>query len=311
MRVLNLVTSPDAEFFQLQVAALERRGVEQSTLGVGDGLTHTDQGMDSRSVFDYARFYSETIERSFGEYDLVHANYGLTAPPALLQSSVPVVLSLWGSDLFGPFGRLTRVCSRLADSVVVMSQDMADAVPARCHVIPHGVDLRQFRPFPGRQARSAVGWSQATHHVLFPYPKASEVKDYPRAERVVAAARERFDGRIQLHAIHGVPHARMPLYLNAADALLLTSRREGSPNSVKEALACNLPVVATDVGDVRERLRDIDPAHVCRTDEELVTGLVDALERGPASNGREAVDSMGMDAMGERLQAVYRSVLDE
>ncbi|QLG64085.1 glycosyltransferase [Halorarum salinum] len=309
MRVLNLVTSPDAEFFRLQVDAIRRHGIEQTTLGVADTLQHTKDEMDSRSVLDYLRFYSEALPHAVKGYDLVHANYGLTAPPALTQPYVPVVLTLWGSDLFGPFGKLSRWCARFADAVIVMSREMADALEVDCHVIPHGVDLQVFRPFPQRQARKVIGWEPSMKHVLFPYPKLSRVKDYPRALQITEAARECVDGPVKLQSVYGVPHERMPLYMNAADALLLTSRREGSPNSVKEAMACNLPVVATDVGDVHERLRDVDPSHVRRTDAGLVDALVDVLERGPVSDGRAAIRPLSVEAMGTRIRDVYRSVL--
>ena len=304
MHVLNLVTNPDASFFEQQVDALGRRGVSSTTLGVDGDRVVTDDDEAGRSVLDYGRFYGRVLRASTTPYDVVHANYGLTAPMALAQPNRPVVLTLWGSDLLGPVGRLSQWCARRADAVIVMSERMADQLDGPCHVIPHGVDLALFRPIPQRQARELVGWRDDAEQVLFPYPAQRPAKDYPRAERVVERARERVDGEIVLQTLHGVPHGRMPLYLNAADTLLLTSKSEGSPNSVKEALACNLPVVATDVGDVRERLAGVDPGHVCRSDDELVDGL----ERGEPSNGRDAVASLGLDGMGERIQSVYESV---
>ncbi|QLG60853.1 glycosyltransferase family 4 protein [Halorarum salinum] len=311
MRVLNLATSQDAEFFQLQVRALERQGIEGTTLGVPGDQEPTDDGMTSRSVADYLRFHTRVLRRSLDAYDVVHANYGLTAPAALSQPTRPVVLSLWGSDLLGEFGWLSRRCARRADAVIVMSAEMADVLDADCHVIPHGVDLKQFRPFPRRTACETVGWDHDVGNVLFPYPEQSPVKNYPRAERVVDAVRDRLDGDVELRTVYGVPHARMPVYMNAADALLVTSRREGSPNTVKEAMACNLPVVATDVGDVRERLDGVTPSHVRRTDGGLVDGLLDVLERGSQSNGRAVVRSLGLERMGRDIRAVYESALDE
>ena len=310
MQVLNLVTSPDAEFFRLQVRALERQGVEETTLGVPGQQRFTDDGVDDRSMLDYLRYYPQVLRRSFDSYDLVHANYGLTAPAALGQPNLPVVLTLWGTDLMGKYGRLGRLCARRADAVIVMSERMAETLPTDCHVIPHAVDLERFRPFPRRPAREAIGWRHDANHVLFPYPEQRRVKDYPRAKRVVETARDRYGDDVELQTLYGVPHERMPLYMNAADALLLTSRREGSPNAVKEAMACDLPVVATDVGDVRTRLAGVDGSHVCRTDGELVDGLVDVLDRGEPSTGREAIAPLGLEQMGERIRAVYESVLD-
>jgi len=311
MRVLNLVTDPEAQFYELQVDALRRLGIEETTLGVPGQRCPDGDGMRSRSVLDYLQFSVPALRHSFDGYDVVHANYGLTAPPAIAQPNLPVVLSLWGSDLLGEYGLLSRWCARRADAVVVMTPEMAEELDVDCHVVPHGVDLERFRPFPRRPAREAVGWRHDARHVLFPYAEAKEVKDYPRAERVVTAADERLAEDVVLETLHGAPHDRMPLYLNAADALLLTSRREGSPNSVKEAMACNLPVVATDVGDVASRLAGVDPSHVCETDEELVAGILDVLERGQPSNGRGAIASLGLEQMGRRLHEVYESVVED
>lgn len=308
MHVLNLVTNPQAPFFEQQVDALERQGVSTTTVGVAGTRETTDDETSSRSVLDYGRFYARVLRRAAGSYDVVHANYGLTAPMALAQPHRPVVLSFWGSDLLGNVGRLSRRCARRADAVIVMSRAMAGAIGTDCHVIPHGVDLDLFRPLPRGPARDAIGWERGVTQVLFPYAAKREMKDFPRAERVVDAVRSRFDGEIALQTLHGVDHARMPLYLNAADALLLTSKSEGSPNSVKEAMACNLPVVATDVGDVRERLAGVDASHVCRDDAELRAGLLDVLARGEPSTGRAAVASLGVERMGERIRAVYDSV---
>jgi glycosyltransferase involved in cell wall biosynthesis len=185
---------------------------------------------------------------------------------------------------------------------------MADELTVDAHVIPHGVDRDRFRPIPTRAAREAVGWDDDAATVLFPYAPDRTVKNYPRAERVVDRARERLDEQVTLRTLGDAPYERMPLYVNAADAVLLTSDSEGSPNSVKEAMACNVPVVATDVGDVRSLLADVEPSHVCRSDDELVAGLVDVLRRGEPSNGRR-VDRIGRDRMAERVLDVYGSVL--
>jgi glycosyltransferase involved in cell wall biosynthesis len=309
-QVLNLVTNDEARFYRQQVDVLERQGVETTTLAVPTGSLPWRSGDDTRSLVDYLRLYPRALRHSFGRYDLVHANYGLTAPAALAQPNHPVVVSLWGSDLFGTFGRLSRFCAHHADAVIVMSDEMAAALDDDCEVIPHGVDLSLFHPIPTAEARETLGWRPDARHVLFPYPPDADVKDYPRAERVVAAARERLDSDVELQTVSGVPHDRMPLYMNAADALLLTSRHEGSPNVVKEALGCNLPIVATDVGDVSLRLDGVDPSAVGETDEELVDGLVDVLGNPRRSEGRASVQSLSLERMGEQIRGVYGRVVD-
>ncbi len=309
MRVLNLVPTRESRFFQQQVAHLRDRGVEQTTLAVPGRKEYDDGDTSTRSPLDYARLYPRVLEESFGDYDLIHANYGLTAPHAVLQPNLPVVVSLWGTDLMGKYGWVSKLCSRFADETVVMSPVMADVLGGDCRVIPHGVDLEKFQPAPQSDAREELGWRDDAYHVLFPYPPERGVKDYPRAERVADGARDRLDGELALHAVTGVPHDEMPTYMNGADALLLTSRREGSPNAVKEALACNLPVVATDVGDVATRLDGVTHSRACSTDAELVDALADALAADERSNGREVVREVSIERTNERLYDVYREVV--
>ncbi|WP_277555945.1 glycosyltransferase [Halobaculum limi] len=309
IRVLNLVPSERSRFFRQQRATLANLGVEETTMAVPGHHGYDDGSTESRSVTDYARFLPQVVRQSFGEYDLVHANYGLTAPHALAQLRLPVVLSLWGTDLMGQYGWLTKACARHADAVIVMSERMAEELDQPCYVIPHGVDLDVFKPMPTDEARAELGWAEGVHHVLFPYPPGRGVKDYPRAQRVVDRVRDLIDGPVELHTVTGEPHERMPLYYNAADVLLLTSQREGSPNAVKEALACNLPVVSTDVGDVPERLAGVSLSRVATTDDDLVDGVATALEAGERSDGRAAAERVGAEATGRRYREVYEEVL--
>ena len=313
MRVLRLVTTPGKTFYEGETAALEAAGLDLTTVSVpGENTAHSTEatGSDYRSALDYLRHAASTFRHSFGDYDLVHASYGLTGPAALAQPNLPVVLTLWGSDLMGRLGPLSRWCARRADATIVMSDGMAAELGEPCHVIPHGIDLERFSPLPVDEARAELGWSEAARHVFFPYPRKRDVKDFPRAERVVARARDRLDAPVELHVAEGIPYDRMPLHMNAADALLLTSKREGMPNTVKEALACDLPVVSTDVGDVAAWLRDVEPSAVGRTDDDLADALVEVLARRERSNGREAVRHLAWPRVAERIVAVYRSVVE-
>lgn len=315
VRVLNLVTTPRSRFFRQQVAALDERGVEETTLAVPG---HHEYGAedDGRSALDYVRFLPAVLRYARREFDLVHANYGLTAPHAAVQSAVPglgglpVVVSLWGSDLAGRYGAVSRLACRFADEVVVMSPAMAAALDRPCHVVPHGVDLDRFRPAPAPAARDRLGWRDDASHVLFPYPEGRAVKDYPRARRVVDLAQDRTANDLVLHSVQGVPHDEMPTYYNAADALLVTSRREGSPNAVKEALACELPVVATDVGDVRDRLADVAACRVAEDDDELADGLLAAVTADTVPGARAAARDVSAEHCTDRLLDVYRAVVD-
>lgn len=305
MDVLALTTYDDSPFLNQQIAALERRGVSIDRLTVPGHVSASE----SRRVTDYLRFAPQVLREARNGYDLVHAHYGLTAPMALAQRRLPVVLTLWGSDVNGPVAPLSRFCARRCDEVIVMSEAMARDLGSDYTVIPFGIDLDTFRPRDHERARERVGWADDEHHVLFPYSPDRVVKNYPRAKRVVAAVDDRLDRPVKLQVVHGVDHERVPTYMNAADALLLTSKSEGSPTSVKEAMACNLPVVSLDVGDVRQRLTGVEPSRVVTTDSGLVRGLVDALEHDGRSNGREAASAVSQEATIDRVLDSYARAL--
>ena len=306
MRVLTLATNGRSRFYRQQVAGLRDRGHAVDAMVV----SQPDDAAESRSVATYARYYARVLAAARRGYDVVHANYGLTAPPAVAQPFAPTVVSLWGSDLMGRYGGVSRTAVRFADAVVVMSEEMAALVDRDCHVIPHGIDTELFRPIPREFARSEAGWEPDRHHVLFPYPRDREVKDFPRARRIVDAAGDAVERPVELHTISGVPHARMPVFYNAADALLLTSRREGSPNAVKEALACDCPVIATDVGDVADRLDGVTHTAVDDDDDQLARRLAGVLASGARPDGRAAIAPLGVERQLDRLVEVYRSVAD-
>ena len=310
LRVLHLVTAREV-FFDQQINVLEQKGVD-CTVCVVPGAEQIDGDMGSRRGIQEYLQYIPKVRRELrrGEYDLIHANYGLTAPYAVTQSKLPVVLTLWGSDVVGFDGLVTKACAWRADAVTVRSEEMRELLGRKdAHIVPSGVDLERFRPIDRTAARERVGWEQDGIHVLFPYSPEYERKNYPLAERVVDRAERELGQAISLQTISGVDHEEMPYYYNSADCLLLTSEHEGSPNTVKEAMACNVPVVSTDVGDVRERLEGVEPGGVGGGVEELSGLLIGVVESGEQSNGREVVEEVSWERIGERILGIYDEAL--
>lgn len=306
LRVLSLSADPTATFYEQKISILEECGVECTTISPPP----YEHGND-RSPWQYLRVWVEMLREISDQYDIIHANYGLVGPIALAQPKRPVVMTLWGSDLMGKYGAVSKLCARYCDAVIVMSDEMAELLGSDCHVVPHGIDLGVFRPIPVDEARGELGWDDDTYHVLFPYSPERDVKNYPRAQRVVKRVRKRVDRPVELKIASGIDHHQMPHFFNAADTLLLTSKREGSPNTVKEAMACNLPVVSTDVGDVRDRVDGVAHSAVGSTDERLTDHVVDVLRTGQRSDGRKKMRSFSAQRRGERIRALYEDLLDD
>ena len=114
---------------------------------------------------------------------------------------------------------------------------------------------------------------------------------------------------VDLHVVHGLPPECVPLHMNACDLLLLTSVHEGSPMVVKEALACNLPVVAVPAGDVATRLQDVAGCHVVDAEPEALASAVErVLAAPPAVAGRAAVASLSAESVARSLRELYARV---
>ena len=253
-------------------------------------------------------------------YDLVHAQWGQSALLAL-PKKIPLVTTFRGSDLEGVVsetgrytvsGRILKIISKLmaraSDQVIVVSESLASHLPnLHCHVVPSGVDLTLFRPIPQEEARRRLGLPMEKLLVCFAASPNRAVKRYSLAREAVTLLAPRFD--VDLIVTSGVPRSLMPYYFSACDALLLTSSHEGSPNVLKEALACDLPVVSVDVGDARQRLSSVDGCFVCADarPETLAKSLSQVLEARRRIQGVAAVRDLSEGELASRVLAVYRS----
>jgi len=261
-----------------------------------------------------------------GRYDLVHAHHGFCALSARGQLQAPLVVSFMGDDLLmevdptgrpKPMGRLYRSAYRLlartAAAVIVKTAEMAAQLPSgNVHVIPNGVDLRMFRPMDRREARQQLGLDPSSVYVLFPASPSRPEKDFHTAERSVDLLRERLTGirPVELLCLDRVPHSRVPLYMNAADAVLFTSYFEGSPNVIKEALACDRPILSTNVGDVRDLIDGLRGcALVPRRAETICDRLQEALAGdGTAGGGPGRVAHLALEKVARQVLHVYEEV---
>jgi len=261
-------------------------------------------------------------------YDLLHAHAGHCAVLARLQWRSPVLVSYVGYDVYGKpkaDGRITlksrieaaifRQLARVVDGTITKSARMEALLPPaarlRNTVLPNGVDRRVFRPMPRAEARRRLGWTPDEVAVLFAGRSDWTRKRVALARAACELARHEIDN-LTFRVCEGLQHDVVPLWMNAADVLLLPSLAEGSPNVVKEALACNLPVVATDVGDVPQLLEGVDHCRVVPVDafvEEFAGALISVLRDAPVrSNGRARTTHLDAAVIAERLVGIYVAV---
>lgn len=299
--VLQLVTTPRS-FFDQQVRVVEERGVRCTVVSV-------PRPASSRGPKEFAEFYREVLhEAHLGEYDLVHANYGLVGPFALAQPIRPVVLSIWGSEVMGYSNRLDRITrfgARHSDAVIAPSMAVSRELDVPHTVIPFGVDTDLFRPMDRDEAREYLGWDTGEKIVLFPYDPDRAVKNFPLAERVMG----RLSADARLRTVSGLAYEEMPYVMNASDALLVTSERESGPMVIKEAAACGLPVVSTDVGFVHDVLDGVSNCYIEGSADALAHRLDYVLKRGQRADGRDVVDKLGLDEMADQLVTLYTTSL--
>jgi glycosyltransferase involved in cell wall biosynthesis len=257
-------------------------------------------------------------------YRLVHVHAGEAALAARFYVGPPMLVSYCGDDVLGDprddgsvpaIGRaraaVQRAQAALFPATITKSQEMHDRLPARVQrrniVLPNGVDTALFSPVDRAEARRRLGWDAEERVALF----AATKPDIPRKRRKLAeqacAEAASSIGPVRLHVAGLTSPDEMPLLMSAADCLLHTASVEGSPNVVKEALMCNLPVVATPSGDLRNLLDGVVPSYICPPDvAALGAALAVCLGDPVRSNGRAQIEtSLSSDAVAGRLLEIY------
>jgi teichuronic acid biosynthesis glycosyltransferase TuaC len=304
-------------FLRRTVEGLEAVGVRADVLFI--------RGYNGFAAYLYAAAIMLLLGASKRRYPLVHAHGGETALPARLYMGAPVVASYLGSDLLAPQegGRLLRLKCWLRSAVLRRHASLMTATTtktremesllsrgAREHnrVIPDGIDLEQFTPIARDEARRALGWSSEARIVLFAGRAESPGKRLWLAQAAVEMVRGQIPN-LELMVASGIDPNEMPRYYSAADCLLHTSASEGSPNVIKEALACNLPIIATPAGDIEELLEGSYPGKVvAATPTALAEEILECCRVPQRSNGRTLTGRMTTERAADATLGLYRDL---
>jgi len=282
----------------------------------------------------------KALKRKIREYkpDIVHAHFGLSAIIAELQSIVPVVTTFHnGETLNWHINLLTSFFSQRAKHVVYVAQHIHDLVyfkAKKFSIIPCGVNMDDCHVINQTTARQQLGFEDGVKYILFGGGFSNLRKNYAilrdAVERIEQApwvpveCGERC-GNIVCLEMKGLSRSECVLRMNACDLFALPSHSEGSPQALKEAMACNCPIVATDIADVRTLLGDLPGHYILRNPrktherwdadeksiDEMVALLKQALDYRQRTNGRERILEMGLSntQVAERLMAIYESIV--
>lgn len=310
MRVLVVTNfEPDASAPQRgrwvrdQVEEIRRRGVDVDVFGFPPG---------SREYIPATRRLRALLHRE--RFDVVHAHYGLPGWCALLAGARPLVVSFHGTDVRHPLvGRLSRRLVRRIDLVAAVSRSLFAPEEGRpglpdmagTAILPCGPDLDRFHPIPRHEARRALGLSPEGRYLLFPANPSRPEKRGDRATELAARA------EAELLTGGAIDPEQMPLWMNAANAVVVTSEYEGFGLICLEALACGVPVLSTPVGIAPFALSDVAGA-LCAPFE-LDRWTAAALPHLEAADPRVEVDgrvaALSAARMAERTIAAYRDLL--
>jgi glycosyltransferase involved in cell wall biosynthesis len=297
--VTNMYPSPQrpelGSFVRDQIVALQRTGeAELEVFAFAPG--------------GYVRAAAALARRRRRErFDVVHAHFGLTAWPARLASGRAHAVTLHGTDLVHPRSRaITLAALPLTDLVAVVSDPLAATVPRWATrgrapvVLPCGVDLHRFTRIDRAGARAELNLDPDGRYILFAADPARPEKRVDRARAVVADTAE-------LLTLGGVAPERVPLWVNAADAVLITSERESFGLAVLEALACDVPVLATPVGIAPQVLAGLPGALCAPFDVETWRAHLARVD--PRVPGRDRAQPFSSDAMARRVLDAWRALL--
>lgn len=247
------------------------------------------------------------------QFDLLHAHYALCGYVAYFGGKkYKRVLSFMGSDLLenSVLTRLNKwIAKSFFDKIILKSDEMMNAFGSsdKKILIPNGVDLEVFKRQDKVSAQKALKFDSAKRHIIFVANPARQAKNFQLAKKATDLLDK---SKYELHIVFNLETEQLVQYYNAADVVLMTSLHEGSPNVIKEAMACGCPIVTTNVGDVAYLLKDVKGCFVTDLNEENIkNSIIEAAEHG-ITNGKEKLMQLKLSSedVADKLLELYKSI---
>jgi teichuronic acid biosynthesis glycosyltransferase TuaC len=285
--------------------------LEQGEALAGIGVVVEYFTIKGKGIAGYLGNYKKLLAKiNVFNPDIIHAHYGLSGLLANIQRKVPVVTTYHGSDINNAMiFRFSRLCMMLsAHNIFVSSKNLTTSDLTRNQsLIPCGVDINLFSPIDKALARKESGLDNAFTYILFAGAFQNKVKNAVLAQAAVAGI-----PKVTLLELKDYSREQVALLMNAVDVALMTSFTEGSPQFVKEAMACNCPVVSVPVGDVPEVLIGVEGCYIATYEPANVAEKIRlVLETGKLTNGRKRIIDLKLDSdsVAKRILEVYNSVI--
>ena len=268
-------------------------------------------GIQGHGIWGYVRNY-KGLKRIIQDYkpDVIHAHYGLSGLLATLQRRVPVVTTFHGSDINNPkVLPFSKIAMRLSAFTIFVSQKNVDiARPTKKFaLLPCGVNSDNFTEVPIGEARLKLQLEDTKKYVLFAGSFSNRVKNPELAQKAIALLKN-----VELIELKGYSREEVNYLMHAVDVALMTSHTEGSPQLIKEVMACGCPLVSVDVGDVKEVTAGVEGCYiVSREAEEIAEKLQIALNFKGRTHGRERIMELGLEnrKVAETILTIYNNVI--
>ena len=293
-----------APFVYEQMGAIQALGIECKAILVDNGLK------------GYLNAVSQ-IRKTVKEFspDIIHAHYGLCGLVANFQRKTPVVTTYHGTDLHDKQLRIASQLSMLLSKANIVVSEVLTKNLHRLkiiHIIPCGVNADLLAPMEKEEAVQELGWEPDKKRILFSKEFKNKAKNYPLAKAAVDEYNCRYANGDEAQLLEFIGYTREQVHLlyNAVDCVLMTSDHEGSPQFIKEAMACNCPIVSVDVGDVKQVISDTDGCYLARRDPSDIAGKLDlAIHHGKTDGRDKVLKEYDSRVIARKVANIYEEVL--
>lgn len=273
--------------------------------------------IEGKGILSYFKSV-KPLKKKINEFapDIIHAHYGLSGITAVLQKDVPVVTTFHNGETLGfKQNILSSIASLFNKYTIYVAQHIYDKSyfkrKKNYTIMPCGVTLEDLPVLDYKSTREKLGFKSDTKYILFGGAFSNLRKNYPLLKSAVKLIK---DVKINVIEMNGLSRMQTTELMCACDVFALPSKSEGSPQALKEAMACNCPIVATDIADIKHLLGNLPGHYICSFEPEDVAKKIKlALDFNGRTNGRKRIIELGLtnEQVAKKIISIYNQVLDK